>query len=74
MYEKRHQAPYSLGNTNGGMVGHGCSSHRILLEQERNYGLGMKALVTVFSSNTNEVWSGHGCSSHCILFTNANGL
>ena len=27
--------------------GHGCSSPRILLEHERNYGLGMDALVTV---------------------------
>ena len=35
--------------------GHGCSSHRILLEHERNYGLGMDALVTVFSWNTSGI-------------------
>ena len=31
---------------------HGCSGHRMLLEHERNYGLGMDALVTVCSWNT----------------------
>ena len=35
--------------------GHGCSGHRMLLEHERNYGLGMDALVTVCSWNTNRI-------------------
>ena len=35
--------------------GHGCSGHRMLLEHERNYGLGMDALVTVCSWNTNGI-------------------
>ena len=30
-------------------------SHRILLEYERNYDLGMDALVTLFSWNTNGI-------------------
>ena len=47
-------SPNSL-NTNGIMVGHGCSSHRILLEHERNYGLGMDALVPAFSWNINGI-------------------
>ena len=59
--------------------------HCILLEHERNYGLGMDAPVTVFSWNTfgerasvllwkpTELSLGHGCSSHCILL-NTNGM
>ena len=35
--------------------GPGCSSHRIPVEHERNYGWGMDALVTVFSWNTNGI-------------------
>ena len=46
------QLPYSCGNIllKGTELwfGHGCSGHRILLEYERNYGLGMDAPVTVF--------------------------
>ena len=39
--------------------GHGCSGQRVLLEHERNYGLGMDALVTVCFRNTNVlmVWA-----------------
>ena len=47
--------------------GHGCDSHRILLEHKRNYGLGMDALVTVFSWNTNGIMVWTGCSSDRIL-------
>ena len=35
--------------------GHGCSGHRMLWEHERDYGLGMDALVSVYSGNTNEI-------------------
>ena len=38
--------------------GHGCSADRMLSEYERNYDLGMDALVIVYSSytNGNMVW------------------
>ena len=43
-------------NTNGIMVcGHGCTGSRMLLEHERNYGLGMDALVSVRSWNTKAI-------------------
>ena len=35
--------------------GHGCSGHRMLLEHERNYALGMDALVTVCFWNMNGI-------------------
>ena len=47
--------------------GHGCSSHRILLEHKWNYALGMDVEVTVYSWNTNEIMVWTGCSSHRIL-------
>ena len=34
-------------NRSESMVGHGCSGHRMRLEHERNYGLGMDVLVTI---------------------------
>ena len=39
--------------------GHGCSGHRMLLEHERDHGLGMDALVIVCSrsTNVNMVWA-----------------
>ena len=56
------------------MVWTGCSSHRVLLEHERNRGLGMDAPVTVFSLKRKELWFGHGCSSHCILLEHKRRL
>ena len=47
--------PYDLGRRTGLRFGHGCSGHRLLLEHERNYGLGMDALVTVCFWNTNGI-------------------
>ena len=35
--------------------GHGCSGQHMLLEHERNYDLGMDALVSVGSRNTNGI-------------------
>ena len=35
--------------------GHGCSGHRMLSKHERNYGLGMDALVIECSRNTNGI-------------------
>ena len=46
---------YALGTRTEVWFGHGCSGHRMLLEHERNYGLGMDALVTVCSWNTNGI-------------------
>ena len=44
---------------------YGNSSHRILLEHERNYGMGMDALVPFFLLETRTVfWFAHGCSGH----------
>ena len=60
-------SPYALGTRTELWFGHGCSGHRMLLEHERNYGLGMDALVTVCFWNTNELWFGHGCSGHRLL-------
>ena len=47
--------PDSLGTRTELWFGHGCSGHRMLLEHERNYDLGMDALVTVCSWNTNGI-------------------
>ena len=44
-----------LEHQQGLWFGHECSGHRKLLEHERNYGLGMDALVTVCSWNTNGI-------------------
>ena len=48
-------SPYAFGTRTELWFGHGCSGHRMLLEHERNYGLGMDALVTVCSWNTNGI-------------------
>ena len=37
------------------IFGHGCSGHRMLLEHEWNYGLGMDAFVVVCAA----LWSEH---------------
>ena len=47
--------PYALGTRALSWFGHECSGHRMLLEHERCYGLGMDALVTVCSWNTSVV-------------------
>ena len=46
-------SPYALGTRTELWLGHGCSGHRMLSKHERNYGLGMDALVSVCSWNTN---------------------
>ena len=46
-------SPYALGTRTDLCLGHGCSCHRMLLEHERIYALGMDALVTACSWNTN---------------------
>ena len=53
------RSPYALGTRTELWFGHGCSADRMLSEHERNYGLGMDALVIVCSSNTNGsmVWA-----------------
>ena len=42
-------------NMNVIMVGHGCSSDRMLAKHERYYGLDMNAMLTVCSRNTNVI-------------------
>ena len=48
-------SPYALGARTDICFGHGCSGHRMLLEHERDYALGMDSLVTVCSWNTNGI-------------------
>ena len=43
---------YALGTRTELWFGHGCSGQRMLLEHERNYALGLDALVSVCSWNT----------------------
>ena len=47
--------PRALGTRTKLFFGHGCSDHRMLWEHERNYALGMDALITVCSWNTNGI-------------------
>ena len=46
---------YALGTRTELWFGPGCSGQRMILERERNYGLGMDALVSVCSWNTNGI-------------------
>ena len=48
-------APLALGTRTESCFGHGCAGHRMLLENERNHALGMKALVIVCSWNTSGI-------------------
>ena len=48
-------SPYALGTRTELWFGHGCSGHRMLWEHERDYGLGVDALVSGCSGNTNGV-------------------
>ena len=55
--------------------GHGCAGHRMLLEQERYYGLGMGALVIGCSWNTNifmvwarMLWSSDALGTRTLLY------
>ena len=52
-------SPYALGTRTEPWYGHGCWGHRMLLEPERNHGVGMDAGVTVCSWNPNGtmVWA-----------------
>ena len=46
---------YALGTGTELWFGHGCSGHRMLLEHERYYGVGMDALVIVCPWNRNGI-------------------
>ena len=50
-----HWSPYALDTRTELWFGHGCTGHRMLSTHERNYGLGMYAVVTVWSRNTNGI-------------------
>ena len=60
-------SPYAFGTRAELCFGHGCSCHRMLLEHERNYALGMDALVTACLGTRTELCVGHGCSGHRML-------
>ena len=47
--------PYALGTRRRLWFGHGCKGNRMLLEHERDSGLGMDAKGTVCSWNTKEI-------------------
>ena len=47
--------PYALRTRRRLWFGHGCKCNRMLLEHERDYGLGMDVKVTVCSWSTNEI-------------------
>ena len=71
---------YALGARTELWFGHGCSGHRMLWEHERDYGLGMDALVSVCSGNTNGimVWawmllSAYALGTRTALWTSARG-
>ena len=57
---------YALGTRTELWFGHGCSGQRVLLDHERNFVLGMDALVGVCSRNTDGI-IGHGCSGQRML-------
>ena len=63
-----HRISYVLGTRTELWLGHGCSGPRMLLEHERNYGVGMDALVIVCSWNTNGimVWAWMLWSSYAL--------
>ena len=61
-------SPYALGTRTELWFGHGCSGQRMLLEHERDYDLGMDALVSVCSGTLTGLWFGHGCSSQRMLW------
>ena len=39
------------------------------MDKERNYGLGMDALVIALTGTRTELWFGHGCSGEPMLVT-----
>ena len=66
---------YALGTRTRLWFGHGCSGQRMLLEHERDSGLGMDALVSVCSWNTNEImvwawmlWSAYALGTRARLW------
>ena len=58
----------ALGTRTRLWFGHGCSGHRMLWEHERDYGLGMDALVMYALGTRTGLWFGHGCSGQRMLW------
>ena len=52
------RAPYALGTRTELWFGHGCFGDRMLLEHERNYGLGMDAAGSHALGTQTELWFG----------------
>ena len=66
---------YALRTQTLSWFGHGCSGHRMLLEHERYHGLGMDALVIVFSRSTSAImvwarmlWSSYDLRTQTFLW------
>ena len=60
---------YALGTRTRLWFGHGCSGQRRLWGHERDYGLGMDALVSVYALGTRtRFWFGYGCSGQRMLW------
>ena len=58
----------ALGTRTELWFGHGCSVHRVLLEHEQKYALGMDAWSPYALGTRTELWFGHGCSAHRMLW------
>ena len=62
-----HWSPCARGPRTSLWFGHGCTGHRVLVDQKRHYGLGMDALVTGARGPETSLWFGHGCTGHRVL-------
>ena len=60
-------SPYALGTRTRLCFGHGCSGHRMLLEHERDYALGMDLWSPYALGTRARLWFGHGCAGHRML-------
>ena len=67
-----HWSPCARGPRTSLWFGQGCTGHRVLVDHERCYGLGMDALVTVCSWTTNVimVWGMDARVTVCLWTTN----
>ena len=64
-----HWLPYALGTRTELCFGHGCTGYSMPLEHERNYALGMDALLIACTrtGTTVEFRFGHGCTGYHML-------
>ena len=62
-----HWSPCVRGPRTLLWCGHGCTGHRVLVDHERYYGVGMDALVTVCSWTTNVIMGWAWSTGHRVL-------